>query len=136
MVQADAIGHEALVPLFFTCALDADRRAAADVIEEIVAVIDLGEAEERQQLAVEGTRLVPLADRQDDVRHAVHFDHVLSCRVVVYGTGHGFTPQISAAYSAMVRSLENLPELAMFRMALRAHACGSAYSSSSRRSAL
>src|SRR5882757_9759783 len=47
------------------------------------------------------------------------------------GTGHGFTPQISAAYSAMVRSLENFPELAMFRMAFRAHSCGSAYSSSS-----
>ena len=28
-----------------------------------------------------------------------------------YDTGHGFTFQISAAYSAMVRSLENFPEL-------------------------
>jgi hypothetical protein len=29
--------------------------------------------------------------------------------------------QISAAYSAMVRSLENLSEAATFRIALRAH---------------
>ena len=56
-------------------------------------------------------------------------------RIVHQGTGHGFTSQISAAYSAMVRSLENLPELATFKMTLRAHPHGSAYSSSSRRSA-
>ena len=35
-----------------------------------------------------------------------------------YGIGHGLAFQISAAYSAMVRSLENLPELAMFKMTL------------------
>src|SRR5271157_3191295 len=51
------------------------------------------------------------------------------------GIGHGFTFQISAAYSAMVRSLENFPEPATFRMALCAHPCGSLYSSQSRRSA-
>ena len=42
-----------------------------------------------------------------------------------YGTGHGLASQISAAYSAMVRSLENLPEAATFRIALRAHPFGS-----------
>ena len=41
-------------------------------------------------------------------------------------TGHGFASQISAAYSAMVRSLENFPEPATFRMTLRAQASGSA----------
>ena len=41
-------------------------------------------------------------------------------RPVRYGTGQGFACQISAAYSAIVRSLENLPELATFRIALRA----------------
>ena len=51
------------------------------------------------------------------------------------GTGHGFAFQISAAYSAIVRSLENLPEPATFRIALRAQPSGSAYSSSSRWSA-
>src|SRR4029450_5582865 len=45
-----------------------------------------------------------------------------------YDTGHGVACQISAAYSAMVRSLENLPELATLRIALRAHASGSAES--------
>src|SRR5262249_50297759 len=39
-------------------------------------------------------------------------------------TGHGFAPQISAAYSAMVRSLENWPECATLRIAFRAQASG------------
>jgi hypothetical protein len=33
---------------------------------------------------------------------------------------------MSVAYSEMVRSLENFPELATLRSALRVHACGSA----------
>ena len=56
-------------------------------------------------------------------------------RRCAHGTGHGFTFQMSAAYSAMVRSLENFPEPATFRIALRAQASGSAYKSQSRRSA-
>src|SRR5262249_41191110 len=48
-----------------------------------------------------------------------------------YGTGQGFAPQISAAYWAMVRSLENFPEPATFKIAFRAHASSSAYSSHS-----
>src|ERR1700722_10240035 len=43
-----------------------------------------------------------------------------------YGTGHGSTFQISLAYSAIERSLENLPELATFKSAFSAHAPGSA----------
>src|SRR5215470_4317591 len=35
-----------------------------------------------------------------------------------YGTGQGLACQISVAYSAMVRSLENLPELAKFAITL------------------
>ena len=46
---------------------------------------------------------------------------------VHYGMGHGSTFQMSRAYSAMVRSLENFPELATFRIALRAHSLGFAY---------
>src|SRR5208283_936979 len=45
-----------------------------------------------------------------------------------YGIGHGSAPQISAAYWAMVRSLENLPLLATFRIAFFAHSLGAAYS--------
>src|ERR1700757_1091156 len=52
-----------------------------------------------------------------------------------YGTGHGFTFQISAAYSAIVRSVENFPELATFKMAFRAQASWSPYKSSKRWSA-
>ena len=44
-----------------------------------------------------------------------------------YRTGHGLTLQILFAYSAIVRSLENLPEPATFKMALRAQTFGSAY---------
>jgi hypothetical protein len=39
----------------------------------------------------------------------------------LYSTAHGFAPQISAAYSAIVRSLENFPELATFAMTLLAN---------------
>jgi hypothetical protein len=41
-------------------------------------------------------------------------------------TEHGSAFQIFVAYSAMVRSLENFPEAATFRIALRAQASGSA----------
>jgi hypothetical protein len=56
-------------------------------------------------------------------------------RARLYATGHGLTFQISAAYSAMVRSLENFPEPATFRIALRVHSSAFEYKSSSRRSA-
>src|SRR5258707_15627634 len=59
------------------------------------------------------------------------------CQGIVHDqdTGHGSTFQMEAAYSAIVRSLENLPEPATFKMALRAQASGLAYSSISRWSA-
>jgi DDE superfamily endonuclease len=38
-----------------------------------------------------------------------------------YRTGHGFARQISAAYSWIVRSLENFPDPAMLWMLMRAH---------------
>jgi hypothetical protein len=47
-------------------------------------------------------------------------------RSAPYEIGQGFTFQMPAAYSAIVRSLENFPEAAMFKMALRAHLFGSA----------
>src|SRR5262245_53765838 len=56
------------------------------------------------------------------------FLRVVDHRGLHYATGHGFTCQMPAAYSAIVRSLENLPELATFRMALCAQPFGSAYS--------
>src|SRR4029077_12324736 len=42
-------------------------------------------------------------------------------------TGHGFTPKMSEAYPAIVRSLENFPEPATFKIALRPHVSGSPY---------
>jgi hypothetical protein len=41
-------------------------------------------------------------------------------------TGETFRFQIPSAYSRMVRSLENFPELATLRMALESHAARSA----------
>src|SRR5262249_1379532 len=49
-----------------------------------------------------------------------------------YATGHGLTFQMSAAYSAIVRSLENFPEPATFKIALRVQASESVYSWRSR----
>src|SRR5262249_36509003 len=54
------------------------------------------------------------------------FSHIVEHSRLSYNTGHGVTRQMSAAYSEMLRSLENLPELATLRIALRAHASGSA----------
>lgn len=48
-------------------------------------------------------------------------------------TPDGPTPQISVAYSVMVRSLENLPEAAILRRHMRAHSIGFWYSSLTRR---
>src|SRR2546421_11986405 len=61
--------------------------------------------------------------------------HVVDHRRLHHATGHGFTCQMSDAYSAIVRSLENLPEPATLRMALRAPAPASAYTSQRRASA-
>src|SRR5271165_583160 len=61
-------------------------------------------------------------------RHCVRF----ACQWLrFYDTGHGSAFQISEAYWAMARSLENFPELATFRIALCAHAPGSAYNAPS-----
>src|SRR5262252_6617199 len=49
-----------------------------------------------------------------------------------YDTGHGSAFQMPAAYSAMVRSLENFPEPAIFKMAFRAQASPSWYSALTR----
>ena len=50
----------------------------------------------------------------------------------VHDTGQGCTFQISVAYWAMVRSLENFPEPATFKIALPAQALGSPYKSTRR----
>src|SRR4029450_10608521 len=60
---------------------------------------------------------------------------VVDHRVLHHGTAHALTCQMLAAYSEIVRSLENFPEPATFKMALRAQASGSAYSARSLSSA-
>src|SRR5262249_22386620 len=61
-------------------------------------------------------------------RNDAGFLHIVDHRRLHHDTGHGFTCQMSAAYSAIVRSLENFPEPPMLRIAFRAHAARSAYS--------
>src|SRR5215471_2356407 len=56
---------------------------------------------------------------------------ILPFTVGRYETGHAFAFQMSVAYSAIVRSLENFPEVATFEIALRDHSVDSAYSSHS-----
>ena len=50
--------------------------------------------------------------------------HSESACYFFYGTGQGSAVQMSAAYSLIARSLENLPEQATFRTALRDQASG------------
>ncbi len=72
--------------------------------------------------------------RSFTIAHAV-FPQTLLPRSVfslAYDTGHGFTFQTPSAYSEIVRSLENFPEPATFRMALCAQAFGSAYNRAKR----
>ena len=78
MMQPDTQLLETLLGVARVAALDADRRAAADVIAEIGAVEDLLHAEERQQRRIERTRGLEPVHRQHDMGHPVEFDHVSS----------------------------------------------------------
>lgn len=53
-----------------------------------------------------------------------------------HSTGQGPTPQISDAYCPIVRSLENFPQLATFRIAFWANRSGSSTRNALRRSRL
>src|SRR5262249_27548564 len=101
-------------------------RAEADDLRRIVhlrlAVVVL--PLEPREVHEHGRGRRPAGQRRNDVA----FLHIVDHRRLHHDTGHGFTCQMSAAYSAIVRSLENLPEPAMFMIALRAHAARSAYS--------
>ena len=68
-------------------------------------------------------------------RNRRRLPHVMNHRGLHHEIGHDLRCQMSAAYSAIVRSLENFPEPATLRMALRAQALGSAYSALRRPSA-
>src|SRR5262249_48864724 len=60
------------------------------------------------------------------------FEFRIFCLLLLHSTGHRFTFQMSAAYSAIVRSLENFPEPATFKIAFRAQASDWAYNSRNR----
>jgi hypothetical protein len=69
-------------------------------------------------------RLINLRFRIGHLQHGM--ERVGMYSSVAYGTGHGFTFQMSLAYSPIVRSAENFPERATFKIALRAQPSGSA----------
>src|SRR5262245_58219415 len=75
----------------------------------------------------------PGAPTQSESANRIEHDLVLMMRLpkldklVGYQvTGHGFAFQISLAYSAIVRSLENFPDAATLTIAIRVQASGSA----------
>src|SRR5262249_55701106 len=100
-------------------------RAEADDLRRIVhlrpAVVVL--PLEPAQVDEYGQRCGLARQRRDHLGLFRIVDH----RRLHHDTGHGLTCQMSDAYSTIVRSLENLPEPATFRIALRAQAPGSAY---------
>jgi hypothetical protein len=63
MMHANPIGIEALPDMLVRAALEAKRRAGPDMVDEVVPVIDLLQPKKRQQLTVEGARLLELAHR-------------------------------------------------------------------------
>ena len=67
MVQADPLLNETLASQGGITGLNADRRASADAIEQLVAVVDRLHAELGEQLPIEGAGRIKLAYRQNDV---------------------------------------------------------------------
>src|SRR5678815_1194154 len=91
------------------------------------------EGDEMRRVVQYGLALVVLTFEPSDIqqhgrwgrltrqrRNRAGLFHVVGHRRLHHETGQDVTCQMSAAYSAMVRSLENLPEADTFRIALRA----------------
>jgi hypothetical protein len=66
----------------------------------------------------------PFGSHNESVSTWKHPPHSGGVCLEVAGTGQGCTCQMPAAYSPMVRSLENWPDAAMFKMAFRAQSSG------------
>jgi hypothetical protein len=71
MVQPDPALHEALARI---CRLDADSRARADTIEQLVSIADRRNVQGEEQSFVELTRGTKVAHAQNDMRHAINLD--------------------------------------------------------------
>jgi hypothetical protein len=77
--------------------------------------------------ALRGTSVLPVFRALASAWHRFGTDvlgAVGGTRAAIHSTGQGSRLQIWLEYSVMVRSLENLPEPATFRMAIRAHSSG------------
>src|SRR5262249_51800995 len=90
-----------------------------------LAAAGQGDVGQAGVLAGEGPRGLAVPGQVDGRERFAH-------DALLYDTGAGRAPQMSAAYSAMVRALENLPEQATLMTALRAQPSRSAYSAPTR----
>jgi hypothetical protein len=75
VVEANSLLHEAFTLKCGIARFNANGRPPSDTVEEPESVEDRAHAKKRQQLSIKGAGLVELADRQDDVCHAIDLDH-------------------------------------------------------------
>src|SRR4029453_15385335 len=99
-------------------------------------IFDVGDGHGDKQLVCECHPHQRAADATETmncyVSHVIFLSGCASRRVGFHSTGHGSACQMSLAYSALVRSLENFLDAAILRTALRDQFSWSAYSSPSR----
>lgn len=105
-----------------------NRDVQRDLCVYLVYVLAARTARAREGLAGDGPNLL--------FECVTHFNSIPPnaadwCAFTGYSTGTGFSSQISLAYSCIVRSLENLPTRAVFRIAIFAHRLVSLYAASS-----
>ena len=73
-MQTHPVWNESLAFVFRRTTLNANCSATANVVDEIVALVDFGQPQEWQQLAVKRLRRFKLTNRQDEVGSAVDFN--------------------------------------------------------------
>ena len=74
-MQADTLLNEAFASQCRITGFDTNRGASAGAVEEFIAVEYRLHSKLRQELTIEGAGQIEPAHRQDDVGHAVNFDH-------------------------------------------------------------
>ncbi len=105
-----------------------NREVQRDLCVYLVYVLAARAARAREGLACDGPNLL--------FECVTHFNSIPPNAaewrgLTRYSTGTGFSSHISLAYSCIVRSLENLPTRAVFRIAIFAHRPASLYAASS-----
>ncbi len=130
-VVADRLGNSQDVRFGKCCMQGRTPVSTGAKADQLTGIMQVGTTREVLFLQASHVHQQLLRSRLASERRDCCFARFGSYQPSCYGTGHGCTFQISAAYSAIVRSLENFPELATLRIALRAHSPGSAYNAQS-----